>query len=94
MNAYVLSLDSLSIYKKKIDIVSAKPTLDERAGIIHYGIDYLYPDESFDVTTSIKLYHQVYAQCLKDGKNLIIVGGTSFYLKMLIEGISEYLPSV
>ena len=92
MNAHILSLDSLSIYKE-IDIVSAKPTLKERAGIVHYGIDYLYPDESFDVTTFIKLYHDVYAQCLKDGKNLVIVGGTSFYLKMLIEGISE-LPAI
>lgn len=92
MNAYVLSLDSLSIYKE-INIVSAKPTLDERAGIVHYGIDYLYPNENFDVTTFIKLYHEVYAQCLKDEKNLVIVGGTSFYLKMLIEGISE-LPTI
>jgi tRNA dimethylallyltransferase len=92
MNAYILSLDSLSIYKE-IDIVSAKPTLEEREGIIHYGMDYLYPNESFDVTTFIKLYHEVYAQCLNDGKNLVIVGGTSFYLKMLIEGISE-LPVI
>ncbi|WP_373029492.1 tRNA (adenosine(37)-N6)-dimethylallyltransferase MiaA [Sulfurovum sp.] len=92
MNAYILSLDSLSIYKD-IDIVSAKPTLEERAGIIHFGMDYLYPDKSFDVTTFIKLYHDVHAQCLKDGKNLVIVGGTSFYLKMLIEGISE-LPTI
>jgi len=92
MNAYILSLDSLSIYKE-IDIVSAKPTLEERAGITHFGMDYLYPDESFDVTTFIKLYHQVHTQCLEDEKNLVIVGGTSFYLKMLIEGISE-LPSI
>ncbi len=92
MNAYILSLDSLSIYKE-IDIVSAKPTPEERAGIVHYGIDYLYPNENFDVTTFIKLYHDVYAQCLEDGKNLVIVGGTSFYLKMLIEGISE-LPTI
>ena len=92
MNAHILSLDSLSIYKE-IDIVSAKPTLEERAGIVHYGMDYLYPDESFDVSTFIKLYHEVHAQCLKDGKNLVIVGGTSFYLKMLIEGISE-LPAI
>ncbi|WP_373032668.1 tRNA (adenosine(37)-N6)-dimethylallyltransferase MiaA [Sulfurovum sp.] len=92
MNAYILSLDSLSIYKE-IDIVSAKPTPEERAGIIHYGMDYLYPDESFDVTTFIKLYHEVFEQCLQDRKNLVIVGGTSFYLKMLIEGISE-LPTI
>ena len=92
INAYILSLDSLSIYKE-IDIVSAKPTLEERAGIVHFGVDYLYPDESFDVTTFIKLYHEVHTQCLEDGKNLVIVGGTSFYLKMLIEGISK-LPSI
>lgn len=91
-NAHILSLDSLSIYKE-IDIVSAKPTVEEREGIKHFGIDCLYPDESFDVTTFIKLYHEVYARCVKEGKNLVIVGGTSFYLKMLIEGISE-LPKI
>ena len=52
MNAYILSLDSLSIYKE-IDIVSAKPTLEERAGILHFGMDYLYPDESFDASSSV-----------------------------------------
>ena len=92
MNAHILSLDSLSIYKE-IDIVSAKPTLEERAGIVHFGMDYLYPNESFDVTTFIKLYHEVHRHCLEDEKNLVIVGGTSFYLKMLIEGISE-LPNI
>lgn len=92
MDAYILSLDSLSIYKE-IDIVSAKPTLEERAGIVHFGMDYLYPDESFDVTTFITLYHEVHRRCLEDGKNLVIVGGTSFYLKMLIEGISQ-LPTI
>jgi len=92
MNAHILSLDSLSIYKE-IDIVSAKPTLEERAGIAHFGMDYLYPDEPFDVTTFIKLYHEVYETCQKEEKHLVIVGGTSFYLKMLIDGISE-LPSI
>jgi len=92
MNAHILSLDSLSIYKE-INIVSAKPTMEEREGIQHFGIDTLYPNENFDVTTFIKLYHEVHEKCLHEGKNLVIVGGTSFYLKMLIEGISE-LPTM
>jgi len=92
MNAHILSLDSLSIYKE-IDIVSAKPSMEERDGIKHFGIDVLYPNEGFDVTTFIKLYHEVYSLCLQEEKNLVIVGGTSFYLKMLLEGISE-LPSI
>ena len=92
MDAYILSLDSLSIYKE-IDIVSAKPTLEERAGIRHYGMDVLSPNEDFDVTTFIRLYHEVYQKCLSNNKNLVIVGGTSFYLKMLIDGISQ-LPTI
>ncbi len=92
MNAIILSIDSLSIYKE-IDIVSAKPTLEEREEVEHFGLDYLYPDKSFDVTTFIQLYHEVYHKASQEGKNLVIVGGTSFYLKMLIEGIST-LPTI
>ena len=88
MDAHILSLDSLSIYKE-IDIVSAKPTEGERDGIVHFGIDLLSPDEVFDVTTFIKLYQDLCKRCLKEQKNLVIVGGTSFYLKMLLEGVSE-----
>ncbi len=90
-NALILSLDSLAIYKE-INIVSAKPTPEEREGIHHYGIDYLYPNEPFDVTTFINLYKEVYQECKTAKKHLIIVGGTSFYLKMLLDGISELPP--
>jgi tRNA dimethylallyltransferase len=91
-NAHILSLDSLALYKE-IDIVSAKPSMKERGSIRHFGLDMIPPSENFDVSTFIKLYHEVYALCQKEGKNLIIVGGTSFYLKMLIEGISS-IPKI
>ena len=92
LDAHILSLDSLSIYKD-IDIVSAKPTIAERDGVKHFGIDVIYPNEDFDVTLFIKLYHKAYQSCLDDKKNLVIVGGTGFYLKILLEGISK-LPSI
>jgi tRNA dimethylallyltransferase len=86
-NGIILSLDSLSIYKH-IDIASAKPTIEERGEIPHYGIDILYPNEPFDVTIYMRLYKEVYSRAVKEGKNLIIVGGSSFYLKSMIDGIS------
>ena len=92
IDAVVLSLDSLSIYRE-IDIASAKPTLQERDGVLHFGIDMLYPNEKFDVTLFVKLYNRVYHYAKKLDKNLIIVGGTSFYLKILIDGISP-LPEI
>jgi len=91
-NAYILSLDSLAIYKE-INIASAKPSIDERQNIQHFGIDVIFPNKLFDVTTFIKLYEKAKKQAIKDNKNLIIVGGTSFYLNSLLKGISE-IPKI
>jgi tRNA dimethylallyltransferase len=92
MNAYILSIDSLSIYKE-IDIVSAKPSKSELASIKHFGIDTIYTNEHFSVEIFIKLYQDVVHSCQKEGKNLVIVGGTSFYLKSLLQGLSA-LPTI
>ena len=91
-NAYIFSIDSLSIYKE-IDIASAKPSKEELALIKHYGVDELLPNEHFSVALLIKLYEELRVKALEDKKNIIIVGGSSFYLKTLIEGISN-LPSI
>ena len=90
-NAYILSLDSLAIYKE-INIASAKPSLEERQGVQHFGVDVIFPNEPFDVTTFIKLYNSAKKEAIKEEKNLIIVGGTSFYLNILMNGISELPP--
>jgi tRNA dimethylallyltransferase len=90
--AIILSLDSLSIYRE-IDIVSAKPTVEEMGGIEHLGIDVIYPDEPFDVTIFMSLYRDAHKIASDSGKKLIIVGGSSFYLKSLIDGISP-LPHI
>ncbi|HIP41259.1 MAG TPA: tRNA (adenosine(37)-N6)-dimethylallyltransferase MiaA [Campylobacterales bacterium] len=91
-HANILSLDSLAIYKE-INIVSAKPTKAEQKEVQHFGLDLIYPNKPFDVTTFIQLYQHAKEQSIKEHKGLIIVGGTSFYLKSLIEGISP-MPKI
>ena len=86
-NSIILSLDSLCVYKE-IEIASAKPTLKERGDIVHFGIDEVYPNEEFDVIKFIELYKKAKDYAIKNDKNLIIVGGTGFYLKALIDGLS------
>ncbi len=86
-NSIILSLDSLCVYKH-IDIASAKPTAEERGDIIHFGINEVFPNEEFDVIKFIELYKEAKKYALKHEKNLIIVGGTGFYLKALIDGLS------
>lgn len=87
IGANILSLDSLAIYKEA-DIVSAKPTKEQMQGIKHFGIDELYIDEPFSVMTFFELYKKAKKSSLKESKHLIIVGGTSFYLKSMIQGLS------
>ncbi|NPA29707.1 MAG: tRNA (adenosine(37)-N6)-dimethylallyltransferase MiaA [Epsilonproteobacteria bacterium] len=84
----VLSLDSLALYRR-IDIASAKPTLSERAGVAHFGIDEIDPDEPFSVALFARLFERARDFCERYDKNLLIVGGTGFYLKALIEGLSD-----
>lgn len=87
LDAYILSIDSLSIYKE-INIVAAKPSKEELALVKHFGVDELYPNEYFSVEVFIRLYEEVVRTCQKENKNLVIVGGTSFYLKSLLQGLS------
>jgi tRNA dimethylallyltransferase len=53
----------------------------------HYGVDEIYPDEKFNVQKFIDIYQKI-----KDRK-IIIVGGTSFYLKSMISGLSP-MPKI
>ena len=87
VGANILSLDSLSIYKE-VDIVSAKPSKDELSQVRHFGIDEIYINEYFSAGSFFEIYQRAKKISLKEGKHLIITGGTGFYLKALIEGLS------
>lgn len=86
-NALILSIDSLSIYRE-IDIASAKPSRDELSLIPHFGINRLCPSDTASVITFIDEYRTIRECAQNKGKNIIIVGGSSFYLKSMIEGLS------
>lgn len=91
-NAVIFSIDSLSIYQE-IDIASAKPSKEERDAILHFGIDTLSPDQNASVFTFIEEYHRALAYALEHQKNIVIVGGSSFYLKSMLDGLS-YIPTI
>ena len=91
-NAVILSIDSLSIHKE-IDIASAKPSSNELESVEHFGINLLSPNDTATVFTFIDEYHRAYSHAVSEDKNLIIVGGSSFYLKSMIDGLS-YIPQI
>lgn len=85
----ILSLDSLCVYNK-INIASAKPSEEELAQVPHFGINIVEPNEDFSVSDFVDEYYRALDFCAKNQKELLIVGGSGFYLKSLLDGISPH----
>ena len=49
LNGEVVSCDSMQVYKR-MDIGTAKPTIEERQGIVHHMLDVAEPWEDFSVS--------------------------------------------
>lgn len=93
LDCEIFSLDSLSIYQE-IDIASAKPTKEELSRVYHYGINVLSPTEHNNAPLFCTLLQEAISQTQNKGKKaLLIIGGSSFYLKSIIDGLSP-LPQI
>jgi len=83
----IISVDSALVFKG-MDIGTAKPTLEERAGIPHHLIDILEPWQSYSTG---QFRHQALG-LMKDiserGKIPVLVGGTQLYFNALFNGLA------
>ena len=91
MDAVILSLDSLCIYRQ-IDIASAKPSEEQLREIRHFGVNLIYPNEYFSVGEFIKEYAAARAFAERSGAPLRITGGSGFYLKAMLSGLAPKVP--
>lgn len=85
LDTEIISGDSMLIYRG-FDIGAAKPTLDERQGIVHHLVDVLPPDAAFNVTDFVREARRLITQINAAGKIPILAGGTGLYVKALLEG--------
>ena len=76
----IINFDSVQIYKK-MDIVSAKVTPEEKEGIKHHLIDIKDYNEDYSVFDYQRDSRKIIDNLLKQNKNIILVGGTGLYLK-------------
>ena len=87
LDAEVVSCDSMQVYKY-MDIGTAKPTVQERQGIVHHMLDVALPTEDFSVSRYCQLSTPIVEDILSRGKTAIIAGGTGLYMDALIRGNS------
>lgn len=82
-NGEVVCADSRTVYKE-MDIGTAKPTTQEQAGIPHWGIDLVEPDERFTAARFQVYAKDAIADIRQRGKLPILVGGTGLYVDSVI----------
>ena len=83
VNAAIVSADSRQIYRG-FDIGTAKPTLAERARVIHYGVDAISPEERYSAARWVTDARDWIGRAEAVGKTPVVVGGTGLYIKALV----------
>ena len=89
-NGEVVSCDSMYVYKR-MNIGTAKPTLEEQQGIVHHMIDVAQPDEDFSVSRYCEMASPIVDDIVARGKTAIIAGGTGLYMDALVKG-NDFAP--
>ncbi len=82
----IVNCDSLQLYRH-LDIGTAKVPVAERRGIPHHLLDLLDPDQVYTAGEYARTARPVLADIAGRGKLPLVVGGTGFYLKALLEGL-------
>lgn len=83
----IISVDSALVYRG-LDIGSAKPDAEERAGIPHHLIDIREPDQPYSAGEFAQDARAAVDAVLARGHLPILVGGTGLYFRALLGGLS------
>jgi len=82
----IVNCDSLQLYRG-FDIGTAKTPAGERRGVPHHLFDVLSPQESYSAGEYAREARKVIAEISGRGRLPVVVGGTGFYLRALLEGL-------
>lgn len=100
IEAEIITADAFQIYRG-MDIGTAKPTIEERRGVVHHLIDLVAATaeatggpaarapHAFTVEDWLTLATAKIAELREAGKLPIVVGGTHLYIKALLDGLFQ-----
>jgi tRNA dimethylallyltransferase len=88
----IISADSVQVYKG-LDIGSGKVTAEEQGNVPHFLLDILQPDQEFNAGDYERRVDALLRDLFQTYDQVIIVGGTGFYLQAVWEGFDE-MPDV
>ncbi len=92
LDGEIVNADALQVYRG-LDIGTAKPTVEMRRQVRHHLVDILEPDEVFSAGEFARRGRSVITEIEGRGKTAILAGGSGFYLRALLQGLSPLPPS-
>jgi len=91
-NSTIICCDSMQLYRR-LDIGTAKPTVDERKQVPHYLVDCCDLPDLYSAARWAKEAREHIRAENEQGRVPIIVGGTGLYLKALTQGFAD-IPEI
>lgn len=91
INTEIINGDAYQIYKK-MNIGTAKPTIDELNQVKHHFFDFLDPLDEFSVSDYQKEIRKLIDVFSKNNKVPLIVGGTGLYIDSVIRNYQFLAP--
>ena len=82
----VISADSMQLYQG-MDIATAKPTEEEKAGVPHHLMDFLPVTESYSVARYVAAANRAADEIVSRGHIPVIAGGTGLYVDSLLDNV-------
>ena len=88
----VLTADSRQVYRR-MDVGTDKPVSEERQAVPHRLIDLVNPDESFNAGLYRRQAIEEIERLYRDSRLPLVVGGTGFYVRTLLNGLCDAPPA-
>ncbi len=85
----VVSADSVQVYQG-LEFLTFPPSPEEMKEVRHHFISFISPKEEFNVARYLDLARPVVEALWKEGKPVVVVGGTGLYVKVLLEGLFPF----
>ena len=80
----IISADSRQVYRG-LDVLTGKDIPPEKASLHLFGLDLIDPDQIMNAGQYSAYARAILAKEIKAGRQVIVVGGTGFYLKALTQ---------
>jgi tRNA dimethylallyltransferase len=83
----IVSMDSMAVYRG-MDIGTATPTTDERAGVPHHLLDVVDPWCDHTVADHQAMVNDVLESIAARGHRALLVGGTGLYVRAVVDRLT------